>query len=106
MDTVIARHPLADALAGSVTRAATNAIASSGLVFPIRVVQVSARVSVSGMRLFDEYDRDDSSPSPTSEDLFSFLNRSARLDVVNIRAEVERWFGDIRPMSRRSCAGG
>jgi hypothetical protein len=27
-----------------------------------------------------------------SEDLFSFLNRSARSDVVNIRAELERWF--------------
>ena len=37
------------------------------------------------MRLFDEYERSDTSHSPESEDLFSFLNRSARPDVVNIR---------------------
>ena len=42
--------------------------------------------------LFDEYERSDLSPSPESEDLFTFLNRSARPDVVNIRAELERWF--------------
>jgi hypothetical protein len=44
------------------------------------------------MRLFDEYERSDISHSSESEDLFSFLNRSARPDVVNIRAELKRWF--------------
>jgi len=44
------------------------------------------------MRLFDECERTDTSPSPESEALFTFLNRSARPDVANIRAELERWF--------------
>jgi hypothetical protein len=44
------------------------------------------------MRLFDECERTDTSPSPESEDLFTFLDRSSRPDVVNIRAELERWF--------------
>jgi hypothetical protein len=44
------------------------------------------------MTLFDEYERTDTSSSSASEDLFTFLNRSARRDVVNIRAESERWF--------------
>ena len=44
------------------------------------------------MTLFDEYERADRSPSPASEDQFSFLNRSARTDAANIRAELERWF--------------
>jgi hypothetical protein len=44
------------------------------------------------MTLFDEYERADRSPSPAAEDQFSFLNRSARADAANIRAELERWF--------------
>lgn len=44
------------------------------------------------MSLFDSFVRTDNSPSPESEDPFTFLNRSARLDVQNIREEIERWF--------------
>jgi hypothetical protein len=44
------------------------------------------------VKLFDEYKRCDLSASPQSEDLFSFLNRSARPDVVSVRAELEPWF--------------
>jgi hypothetical protein len=44
------------------------------------------------MRLFDEFERRDASRSPESEGLFTFLNRSSRPDVGNIRAELERWF--------------
>jgi hypothetical protein len=44
------------------------------------------------MSLFDNYERTDNSPSPESEDPFTFLNRSARPDVQNIRTELERWF--------------
>jgi hypothetical protein len=54
---------------------------------------VTRAVRFSVVTLFDEHERTDLSPSPESEDLFSFLNRSARPDVVNIRAELERWFG-------------
>jgi hypothetical protein len=43
------------------------------------------------MSLFDDYARTDNSPSPESEDAFTFLNRSARPDVQKIREELERW---------------
>ena len=90
-------------LSSSLTRATDPALAIAFVVAPADCAARSApnwrsaiaswrRVRFCLMRLFGRYERSDASRSPECEDMFTFLNRSARPDVVNIRAEIERWF--------------
>jgi len=44
------------------------------------------------MRLFDEIERNDYGPSNYTEPIFTFLNRSARVEIYKIRDELEKWY--------------
>jgi hypothetical protein len=44
------------------------------------------------MQLFDEIDRTDAGPATHTEDSYTYYNRSARLEIVRIRALLQSWF--------------
>jgi hypothetical protein len=58
---------------------------------------MSRRDSQSGHKLFDEFERIDSTRKPYSgESVFQFMNRVDRVDWARVREELEAWYSEYR----------
>ncbi len=55
-------------------------------------------------RLFDDFDRTDSSPCGHTEREFAYLNRTSDQAFSRVREEMERWFGQMPPDQRAGLA--